>query len=151
MFLLLQCWKHSCCWEIMVSCCHFKEQCCHLQPCFNMSCKTPLTMSCKPPEADQPVICALSTSFTHPTWVCSSRWSIHQQLPGCSAPYPPPPPGGPAGPTEALVVSGGADSRLVLWRDATAAKAAEAEAAEEQLVLQQQELSNALTVSGTDD
>jgi hypothetical protein len=49
------------------------------------------------------------------------------------------------------VVSGGADSRLVLWRDATAAKAAEAEAAEEQLVLQQQELSNALTVSGTAD
>eukprot|EP00775_Hariotina_reticulata_P012078 gene12078-12218_t len=49
-----------------------------------------------------------------------------------------------AGPAESLLVSGGADSRVVLWRDATAAKAAEAEAAEEELVLQQQELSNAL-------
>jgi hypothetical protein len=35
----------------------------------------------------------------------------------------------------------------VIWRDATAAKAAEAEAAEESLVLKQQELSNALAVS----
>jgi len=39
---------------------------------------------------------------------------------------------------------------VVVWRDRTAAKAAEAEAAEEQLVLQQQELANALAVSGVD-
>jgi U3 small nucleolar RNA-associated protein 13 len=52
-----------------------------------------------------------------------------------------------AAPAESLVATGGGDSRVVIWRDATAAKAAEAEAAEESLVLKQQELSNALAVS----
>uniref|UniRef100_A0A383VI50 U3 small nucleolar RNA-associated protein 13 C-terminal domain-containing protein n=1 Tax=Tetradesmus obliquus TaxID=3088 RepID=A0A383VI50_TETOB len=49
-----------------------------------------------------------------------------------------------AAPGESLVATGGGDARVVIWRDATAAKAAEAEAAEESLVLRQQELSNAL-------
>jgi WD40 repeat protein len=52
-----------------------------------------------------------------------------------------------AAPAESLIATGGGDSRVVIWRDATAAKAAEAEAAEESLVLKQQELSNALAVS----
>lgn len=51
------------------------------------------------------------------------------------------------GPTESLIASGGGDARVVIWRDVTAAKAAEAEAQEEGLVLKQQELSNALAVS----
>jgi U3 small nucleolar RNA-associated protein 13 len=55
-----------------------------------------------------------------------------------------------AAPAESLIATGGGDSRVVIWRDATAAKAAEAEAAEESLVLKQQELSNALAVSAVD-
>lgn len=49
-------------------------------------------------------------------------------------------------PEESLLASGGADSRIVVWRDVTADKAAAAEAEEEQLVMKQQELSNALAV-----
>jgi U3 small nucleolar RNA-associated protein 13 len=52
-----------------------------------------------------------------------------------------------AGVDESLLASGGDDSRVVVWRDVTADKAAAAEAEEEELVLKQQELSNALTVS----
>jgi U3 small nucleolar RNA-associated protein 13 len=51
------------------------------------------------------------------------------------------------GPDESLLASGGDDSRVVVWRDVTADKAAAAEAEEEELVLKQQELSNALAVS----
>lgn len=50
--------------------------------------------------------------------------------------------------TESIVATGGGDARVVIWRDVTAVKAAEAEAAEEGLVLRQQELANALAVRG---
>lgn len=51
------------------------------------------------------------------------------------------------GPDESLVASGGDDSSVVVWRDVTADKAAAAEAEEAELVMKQQELSNALAVS----
>lgn len=106
---------------------------------------TPRNVSCKA-EVISSVILTLLSSPTRLTKVFSSMWFSHPAAvswPFCSCS------GGLAGPAESLLVSGGADSRVVLWRDATAAKAAEAEAAEEQLVLQQQELSNALAVSDT--
>jgi U3 small nucleolar RNA-associated protein 13 len=55
-----------------------------------------------------------------------------------------------SGPDESLVATGGDDSRVVVWRDVTADKAAAAEAEEEELALKQQELSNALAVSGAE-
>lgn len=50
--------------------------------------------------------------------------------------------------SESLVATGGGDARVVIWRDVTTVKAAEAEAVEEGLVLQQQHLANALAVRG---
>lgn len=45
------------------------------------------------------------------------------------------------------MASGGDDASVVVWRDVTADKVAAAEAEEEELVMKQQELSNALAVS----
>jgi len=43
---------------------------------------------------------------------------------------------------ESLLISGGSDSNLVLWRDVTEKRQNEAEEARQKLVLQEQELAN---------